>query len=378
MHSDRDSSSPDIFLGLMSGTSIDSVDAVAVTFERNKLSVLGSITYEIPDSLRHDILALSKPGNDSVNLVAKTDIRLGQLFADASLQLISDINIDPSKIVAIGSHGQTIRHQPPSEENGFSVQLGDPNVIAAKTGCAVVADFRRADLAAGGQGAPLVPAFHEFLFHSPGKTRIIINIGGIANITILSGDGKCFGFDTGPGNLLLDAWCQQHLKQPYDDCGTWSEQGEINYLLLNQLLDNPFFHQAPPKSTGREIFNLHWLTEQIEQHSLSSEDIQATLTALTARSIVNSIAELSIDIHGLYICGGGAFNEALVRTINSYLQEHKYPASGLTSDIGLDPKWVEACAFAWLAKQRLDGNPGNLPLVTGASRPVVLGGVYLP
>ncbi len=378
MHSDKGSNSQNIFLGLMSGTSIDSVDAVAVTFGRNKLSVLGSITYDIPDPLRHDILNLSKPGNDSVNLAAMTDRRLGQLFANASLQLISDINIDPNKIVAIGSHGQTIRHQPPLEENGFSVQLGDPNIIAAITGCAVVADFRRADMAAGGQGAPLVPAFHNFLFHSPGKTRIIVNIGGIANITILSSDGKCFGFDTGPGNLLLDAWCQKHLEQRYDDCGRWSQQGEINHSLLDVLLENSFFQQVPPKSTGREIFNLHWLIAQIEEHSLSSEDVQATLTALTAKSIVNSISKLSIDIHDIYICGGGAFNEALVRTINGYLQERKHPVARLTSDIGLHPKWVEACAFAWLAKQRMEGNPGNLPLVTGASRPVTLGGVYLP
>jgi len=378
MHSDTGANSQNMFIGLMSGTSIDSVDAVAVTFGRNKLSVLGSITYDIPDPLRHDILNLSKPGNDSVSLAARTDRRLGQLFANASLQLISDISIDPSKIVAIGSHGQTIRHQPPSEENGFSVQLGDPNIIAAITGCAVVADFRRADIAAGGQGAPLVPAFHNFLFRSPGKTRIIANIGGIANITILSSDGKCFGFDTGPGNLLLDAWCQKHLEQPYDDCGRWSQQGEINYSLLDVLLENPFFQQVPPKSTGREIFNLHWLIEQIEEHSLSSEDVQATLTALTARSIVNSISKLSIDIHDIYICGGGAFNEALVRTINGYLQERKHPVARLTSDIGLHPKWVEACAFAWLAKQRIEGKPGNLPLVTGASRSVTLGGVYLP
>jgi anhydro-N-acetylmuramic acid kinase len=378
MHFKKDSGEQGIYIGLMSGTSVDSVDAVAVTFGDKTLSIIGTRTCEIPASLRQNILDLSIPGKDSIHLAGETDTLLGHLFADATLQLLSDLNIEPIKIIAIGSHGQTIRHQPPSENNGFTVQIGDPNIIAAKTGCAVVADFRRADMAAGGQGAPLVPAFHNFLFQSPKRNRIIINIGGIANITILSTHGECFGFDTGPGNLLLDAWCQKKLGKPYDDRGQWAERGEINPEVLDQLLKHPFFNQKPPKSTGREAFNLSWLTEQVEKYSLSPTDLQATLTALTAKSIVDAISKQSVHIHDIYICGGGAFNDALVRVINSYLQAEEYPTAGLTSDIGLHPKWVEACAFAWLAKQRLDKKSGNLPQVTGASRAKTLGGVYLP
>mgnify|MGYP005675977969 FL=1 len=369
---------PNIYLGLMSGTSIDSVDAVAVTFLDDEVLLIGSLNYEIPDSLRKDILDLSTPGIDNVKLAAETDAAVGELFAHASMSLMEKLKLAPQSIAAIGSHGQTIRHQPPSVSNGFSVQIGDPSVIAIKTDCPVVADFRRADMALGGHGAPLVPAFHHYVFNEIGKNRIIVNIGGIANITFLSSHGECAGFDTGPGNTLLDAWCKRHLGIAYDKNGQWSKQGSVSEELLNALLRHPFLNASPPKSTGKEDFNLQWLDKELEDYDLSPEDVQATLTAFTAQSIVNSICYFSIPIDDIFLCGGGAFNEELRSNIDQSLVSKNQPKTGLTSDIGIAPDWVEACAFAWLAKQRMDKRTGNMPAVTGASRKVILGGLYLP
>ena len=369
---------PDIYIGIMSGTSIDCVDAVAVTFGDGKISVIGSHSEPISAQLKLDILCLCQPGTDSIALYAETDNILGELFAQTALELMTQLNIKSSQVAAIGSHGQTIRHQPPTKVNGFSLQIGNPNLIAARTRCPVVGDFRRADMALGGQGAPLVPAFHQRFFHEKNRHRVIINIGGIANVTLLSGNDQCSGFDTGPGNMLLDAWCFKHRAQIYDHEGAWAATGNISKPLLNQLKKHPFFSLQAPKSTGREDFNLLWLEQQIGTFSLKPEDVQATLTVLTAETIADAIADLTQSFDDIFVCGGGVFNTQLMNQLNQSLYESHQPAVKSTLNIGLDPKWVEACAFAWLAKRRIENKTGNVPAVTGASQHVVLGGLYLP
>ncbi len=258
------------YIGLMSGTSIDSVDAAAVDLTDGQLKLIGSHSHPIPEQLRKDILNLCLPGRDTVQLYAETDRALGELFANAALALMGKLKLNAANILAIGSHGQTIRHSAPSQtENGYSQQIGDANIIAARTGCSVVADFRRKDMALGGQGAPLVPAFHRQLFFSPQKNRVVANIGGIANITILNINGDCRGFDTGPGNMLLDAWCQKHTGNAYDDDGNWGASGAVDNALLSKLKAHPFLAQTTPKSTGREEFNLPWLKQQLQHFHLS-------------------------------------------------------------------------------------------------------------
>ncbi|MBT4210223.1 MAG: anhydro-N-acetylmuramic acid kinase [Porticoccaceae bacterium] len=366
------------FIGLMSGTSIDSIDVVAVTFAHKNLNLLGSYSHPMPAKLRAQVLSLSEPGQDDVQLLAETDHCLGKLFAEASLALMTQLNLNSKDIVAIGSHGQTIRHQPPGIKPGFSLQIGNPNQIAAVTGCSVIADFRRKDMAYGGQGAPLVPAFHREIFHHPDKTRVIINIGGISNITILYPSGGCHGFDTGPGNILLDAWCQKYTNSNYDDEGQWGATGSYNDALLTQLKNHNFFSRTGPKSTGREDFNLDWLEQQTHLFDLTPADIQATLTLYTADTIAQSIADLAEPIDEIFVCGGGIFNLELIRRLNESLLQRTMPAIHSTARLGLEPNWVEACAFAWLAKQRIDMKPGNVPAVTGASRETILGCIYLP
>ncbi|MFM1604064.1 MAG: anhydro-N-acetylmuramic acid kinase [Porticoccaceae bacterium] len=366
------------FIGLMSGTSMDSIDTVAVTFSNKSLDLLGSYTHSIPAKVKADILTLCAPGLDNVQLLAETDHRLGELFAEASLALMTQLNLSSKDIVAIGSHGQTIRHQPPGHKPGFSLQIGNPNQIAALTGCSVIADFRRKDMAYGGQGAPLVPAFHREIFPHPSKTRVIVNIGGISNITILEASGGCYGFDTGPGNILLDVWCQKHTNKNYDHEGRWGATGKCSDALLSQLKTHNFFARKGPKSTGREDFNLEWLEEQTRLFEIAPADIQATLALYTAETIAQSIADLAQPTDEIFVCGGGILNLELIRNLNESLLNRMLPAIQSTGNIGLDPNWVEACAFAWLAKQRIDMQPGNLPAVTGASQQTVLGCIYLP
>ncbi len=370
---------PNIYLGLMSGTSIDSIDVAAVEFTHDIPQVLGSHSHPIPEKLREQILNLCLPGKDSVQLYCETDNQLGELFSEAALRLIDSLNIQPNQIAAIGSHGQTIRHLPPSsgtntEKAGYSLQISDPNIIAARTGCTVVADFRRADMALGGHGAPLVPAFHQRLFSHPEKNRVIVNIGGIANITVLAANGDCSGYDTGPGNILMDSWCQRHLGTAFDNNGDWGNSGTVDNQLLSQLKSHSFFAQSAPKSTGREEFNQRWLEEQLAGHDLPAEDIQATLMQLTAEGIADQIKHLDLPISEVFVCGGGVLNGALMQRLAKAIPESTVRS---TSELGLDPNWVEACAFAWLAKQRLEGKPGNLPSVTGASKEAILGGIYL-
>ena len=365
-----------IYIGLMSGTSIDSVDVIAATFEQDGFTLLETHSHNIPDHLKLSIQYLCQPGNDTVQLYAETDQQLGELFGQAALAIMNKMGVSSDQVRAIGSHGQTVRHSAPGQGNiAFSQQIGDPNIIAVRTGCVVAADFRRKDMALGGHGAPLVPAFHRELFSASHQNRVIVNIGGIANITVLPAEGPCIGFDTGPGNLLLDSWCNRHQGKEYDDNGQWAAGGICNQDLLTQLKSHRFFALAAPKSTGRESFHSVWLDEQLSLlPAMNPQDIQATLVQLTAETIADEINSLDVSIDEVFVCGGGAFNGTLMANLNAALTA----SVASTAVLGLDPNWVEACAFAWLAKQRVEGGTGNISGVTGAERETVLGALYLP
>ncbi|TNF04830.1 MAG: anhydro-N-acetylmuramic acid kinase, partial [Gammaproteobacteria bacterium] len=323
--------------------------------------------------------ALAQPGDNEIQRLGQLDRELGLRFADTVNQLLTQQQLSHAAISAIGSHGQTIRHRPPSPEEGhpFSLQVGDPNTIAEHTGITTVADFRRRDIALGGHGAPLVPAFHQAVFHQPGARRAIVNIGGIANITLLekSAEAPIQGYDTGPGNGLMDAWTLSHLQQPYDKDGSWSRQGTVIPALLAELLNTPYLALPPPKSTGRELFNLDWLRQQLQKHtqSFAPEDVQATLLDFTAETIAAAIKRHGEESLDVFLCGGGAHNRALVERLSDLL----HPVQVETTDsIGIPADWVEAIAFAWLAQQTLKGKPGNAPAVTGARSAAILGAIY--
>ncbi|WP_434940265.1 anhydro-N-acetylmuramic acid kinase [Shewanella sp. HL-SH8] len=366
-------SEPEYYIGLMSGTSMDGVDAVLVDFSHGYPQLISAHTEEIPGHLLRGLQRLCQPSTDEINRLGRLDRSMGLLFAKAVNQLLTHASVSPSQVIAIGSHGQTVRHMP-NLEMGFTLQIGDPNTIAVETGIDVIADFRRKDIALGGQGAPLVPAFHQQIFAKPDTRRVILNIGGIANITYLPGDSnKVIGFDTGPGNNLIDAFIQQVQELPFDKDGEWADSGNSNPDLLKQLLSHSYFSLAYPKSTGRELFNQAWLEQQLSEFShLDQEDIQSTLLDLTCQSIANDVNKLSA-IGELYVCGGGALNKALMRRLALLVPGYKVAT---TTDIGIDPKWVEGFAFAWLAMRYHRQLPANLPAVTGASREAVLGGRY--
>jgi anhydro-N-acetylmuramic acid kinase len=298
------------------------------------------------------------------------------LFAQAAIALLQHADVSPDKVSAIGSHGQTIRHEPRAPFP-YSLQIGNPNVIAEITGITTVADFRRYDIAAGGEGAPLVPAFHNEVFRSPDHDRVVVNIGGIANITLLPGDrnSPVLGFDTGPGNVLMDGWCERHLGAVFDNDGQWCASGNIHAGLLDALSTHSYFDLEPPKSTGREDFNLQWLDTILRETALSPapQDVQATLCELTAWSISKAIHTYASRAREVLVCGGGAHNRILMQSLKVHLQDI---ALHSTEQFGIPPDWVESAAFAWIAKQTLSGRPGNLPSVTGAKYSVVLGGIY--
>lgn len=358
------------YIGLMSGTSMDGVDAALVDFSGNQPKLVAHHTEDYPEHLYKGLQRLCQPGNDEINRLGRLDRTVGKIFAQAVTQLLAKAQIPASEIIAIGSHGQTVRHMP-NLEVGFTLQIGDPNTIAAETGIDVIADFRRKDIALGGQGAPLVPAFHQQVFAEAGVTRVILNIGGIGNVTYLPGDSRqVLGFDTGPGNTLIDAWIQQVKQQPFDRDGLWAASGTTHQGLLQQLLSHPYFSQAYPKSTGRELFNQAWLEQQLSEFGqLSEEDIQSTLLDLSCHSIVNDIRKLCTSGE-VYVCGGGALNKTLMQRLAALLPQHHLLS---TAALGVDPKWVEGIAFAWLALRHVEGLPANLPAVTGASREAVLG-----
>lgn len=361
-----------LWVGLMSGTSMDGIDAVLVSFKDRSVELHSTYTLPWPDQLRLRLIAASQ-NQGTPDEIGELGTLTGALFAEAANRVIETAGITASSVSAIGSHGQTIRHQP-SGPAPYSLQIGNPAVIAEKTGITTVADFRSRDMAAGGQGAPLVPAFHKAFFGSATEDRCILNLGGIANITHIPADASLpvTGFDTGPANALLDAWCLDQTGLPYDTDGHWASEGDVNEALLADMLSDAYFEKPAPKSTGKERFNLDWIKTLIRRHpDIPAENIQRTLLQLTVISIVRQLPESSALT--VYACGGGTRNPVLMRELEKTLAPARL---AVTSELGLDPHWVEAVAFAWLARQTLSGKPGNLPDVTGASGPRILGAIY--
>ena len=365
------------YIGLMSGTSVDAVDAVLVTVSGNDRPVLlASYSHPMPPATRGEIQALMQAGANEIERLGELDMALGELFAEAANAVIRQAGVERQIIRAIGSHGQTLRHRPRAQ-HPFTVQIGNPSVIAERTGITTVGDFRARDIAASGQGAPLVPAFHQRMFQSPGSNRVIVNIGGIANVTYLpaSPSAPVSGFDTGPGNTLLDQWIGHHCASDLDEAGQWAASGHASKQLLQQLLTDPYFEIPPPKSTGREHFNLEWINHHLTRlpSAPAAVDVQATLLQLTALTIAEAVRRFLPQTQEMYVCGGGAHNRQLLKALAEYFSGMPVAT---TEVLGLHPDWVEAVAFAWLAHQTLEGQPGNLPSVTGARRAVILGGIY--
>lgn len=362
-----------LYVGLISGTSADGIDAVLVDFAHGQPRVHASHVEPWPESLRHRLLAAAQPGAAlDLDALGRLDVEAGEGFATAALQLLQTSGTAPDTVRAIGSHGQTVRHRP-ADAHPFSLQIGDPTVIAERCGIEVVADFRRADIAAGGQGAPLVPALHAVLFADPPHTRVVLNLGGIANISVLRGDGGVLGFDTGPASCLMDAWCMAQRGAAFDRDGAFAASGHVDAALLAELLADPYFAAAAPKSTGREYFHLDWLRAHARLSALNAADVQATLLELTARSVALAVQQHAAGADRVLVCGGGVHNGTLMRRLRTLLRP---AAVESTARAGLDPDYVEAVAFAWLARQRLLGLPGNVPTVTGARGPRVLGAVH--
>ncbi|MFV1993234.1 MAG: anhydro-N-acetylmuramic acid kinase [Acidiferrobacterales bacterium] len=363
-----------IYIGLMSGTSMDGIDAVLVDFKSDKPELIASLHTSYENSLKKELSQLITT-DAPISLVARADHRVGLAFAESVNNLLKKCSVNKEDCAAIGSHGQNIFHQPDTEFP-VSIQIGDPNIITEQTGITTVADFRRRDMAAGGQGAPLAPAFHEMMFRKKNHDTVVLNLGGISNITILSGnpDQATTGFDCGPGNTLMDSWSLKNQHKAFDENGDWAARGVINQALLTDLLNDPYFQKQPPKSTGREYFNLPWLEARLSKYSsLKAIDIQATLCELTALCCGQAIKTFAPDVEEVLVCGGGVHNAALMARLAAALPDCHVK---LTSTYGVDPDWVEAIAFAWMAKQTLENKPSGLPGVTGASHPVILGGVY--
>ncbi|MGH8581419.1 MAG: anhydro-N-acetylmuramic acid kinase [Gammaproteobacteria bacterium] len=366
-----------LYIGLMSGTSMDAVDAALVDFVDERARPVAFHSEPYPADLR-TALGISLHSNPTLSLehLGRLDVQVGKVFGQAALAVLALAVVSPNRVVAVGSHGQTLLHRPQGPER-FSWQIGDPNLIAAMTGIRTVADFRRADLALGGQGAPLVPAFHAAVFRTPDEDRVVLNIGGIANLTVLPGDASqpVTAFDCGPGNALLDEWAERHLARPFDRDGAWARRGRTDAALLVRLKSDPYFRALPPKSTGRDYFNLGWLQERVgeELNTILPEDLQATLLALTVETIGQDLDRYAPNAPEVLLCGGGSANQTLVEMLTAALAGRQVYR---TDRYGLDARQVEASAFAWLAKRRLEGLPGNLPSVTGASRTAVLGAIY--
>ncbi|WP_435276109.1 anhydro-N-acetylmuramic acid kinase [Psychrobium sp. nBUS_13] len=363
---------PQIYIGLMSGTSMDGVDAVLVDFSDGSPKVLATHDEPIPNGLLTHLHRLADPKVGDINLLGECDRASGELFATAVNNLVEKTNWDREQVIAIGSHGQTVRHMP-NLPYPFSLQIGDASTIAVQTQIDTVADFRRKDIALGGQGAPLVPAFHRAMFGSNLKDRVILNIGGIANITWLAKDGTTSGFDTGPGNTLLDLWYSQHHDTNFDRSGLWGATGEVNNNLLTRMLSHPYFAMAAPKSTGRELFNASWLNQHLSHFpAIQPQDVQATLAQLTAQSIALDILTLS-ETTDIFVCGGGLFNDDIINKLQKLLPKCTIQS---TAVIGIEPQWVEAIAFAWLAFCFVNKQSSNLPAVTGAKKAAILGAFY--
>ena len=359
------------YVGLMSGTSLDGVDAVLAEIgPGNATRILRTHYLPYPDGLRKALLALHTPQPDEIHLAACAANTLARLYAEATEAALSGIN--PDSVRAVGCHGQTLRHRP---ADGYTLQIGNAALLAELTGITVVADFRSRDIAAGGQGAPLVPAFHAQALGAPGVHRVIANIGGIANVTDLSTSGTVRGWDTGPGNMLLDAWIRRHRGANFDRDGAWAASGSVDTNLLKALADHPYLQLPPPKSAGREQFNLEWLDAVLARvgRAVDPADVQATLLEFTAMSLADAISRECGGAQEVYVCGGGAHNGALMQRLARRLPGVQVTT---TAALGIDPDWVEALAFAWLARQTLHRAPGNLPAVTGARGERILGAIY--
>lgn len=359
-------SQPPFYIGLMSGTSLDGVDGVLTTFSGQQQMA----TVPFPAPLKHELMALQSAGANEIHREAMAANALVALYAACVHALLHSARISAAQVRAIGAHGQTIRHLPAS---GYTRQINNPALLAELTGIDVIADFRSRDVAAGGQGAPLVPAFHQAVFGSNTETRVVANIGGISNISILKSDGSVTGFDTGPGNLLMDGWINQHQGAAFDEDGRWAASGTPDAALLQALLAEPFLALPPPKSTGRDLFHAQWLAAKLQNlPALRAEDVQATLTAFTATSLADAIRRSAADAAGVYVCGGGARNTYLMRLLQEALTMPVAP----TDALGVASGAVEGLAFAWLAARFCDRLPGNLPAVTGARGSRILGALY--
>jgi anhydro-N-acetylmuramic acid kinase len=361
-----------LYLGLISGTSMDAIDAALVDFAQSPLSLVAASATALDPDLKARITALiESPERVSLDEIGQIDVAVAREFAKSTLDLLRRAGVKPSDVTAIGSHGQTLRHRP-DLPLPFTWQIGDPNALAELTGITVVGDFRRRDVAAGGQGAPLLPVFHDQVFRSEREERVILNLGGIANITILARGKEVSGFDTGPANRLLDAWISRHRGKAFDEHGGWASTGRTDATLLNRLLAEPYLALPPPKSTGRELFNMPWLLEKLGPEERRPEDVQATLLEYTAATVADAVRRHAPGA-SLYACGGGAHNSALLAELARRLSPARVAT---TAALGLDPDYVEAIAFAWFAHRTLAGLPSNAPSVTGARGARILGGVY--
>jgi anhydro-N-acetylmuramic acid kinase len=379
---------PDLYIGLMSGTSMDGVDAVLVSLpplanraiqKPSPLKVLAHVHQAYPDALVNELLSLNHAGPDELHRAALAANAVTEVYAMAVQQLIEAASVTSRQITAIAAHGQTVRHQPRLKDGslGYTLQLNQPALLAERCGIDVVADFRNRDVAAGGQGAPLVPAFHRAVFGEPGEHRAVLNIGGISNLSLLKQDGSCLGLDCGPGNVLMDLWCKQHRGTAYDEGGRWAASGRIVAPLLDALLAEPYFSKPAPKSTGRDLFNADWLSQKLRSleqgHVPAAPDVQATLLALTAQTIAADLNRYMREVQTVFVCGGGAYNRALMTALAQALPGVTIQT---TAELGLPPEQVEAAAFAWLAWAYKHRMPGNVPAVTGAAGPRVLGALY--
>lgn len=360
------------YIGVMSGTSLDGVDVVLAEIDANSVKQLASYSHPMPLTIKQDVLSVCQGQKTTLAAIGQLDMQLGKLFAEAVLAMMTQFNVNAADVLAIGCHGQTVWHQP-TGPYPFTMQIGDNNLIVAMTGIVTIGDFRRRDMAYGGQGAPLVPAFHQALLFNPSERRMILNIGGIANLSMLLPGEPVRGFDTGPGNILMDAWIWQQQGVQYDCNAEWAYQGQVYQPLLKQMLSDHYFQMAAPKSTGREYFNLHWLENLISAHpNLPAVDVQATLAELTAVTIAEQV-NLVGGCQRLLVCGGGARNPLVMNRLSALLGDTEVTT---TDRYGVSGDDMEALAFAWLAARTLSGLSGNLPAVTGATQETVLGAIY--
>jgi anhydro-N-acetylmuramic acid kinase len=364
----------ELYIGLMSGTSLDGADVVLVDFHADRGTLLSAVTTPFPEALTARLRALVHAPVASLKELGTLDTALGNFFANCVQESISAAGLDPTNIVAVGHSGHTVFHKP-QQPDPFTIQLGDPSVIAATTGIDTICDFRRMDVALGGQGAPLVPVFHEWRFAESEEVRVVLNLGGVANITVLDPGKPVTGFDTGPANSLMDAWCRHCWNEPFDSNGDRARSGEVIPSLLKRFLDEPYFQLRAPKSTGFEHFNLSWIEDKVSEigAEMANTDILTTLAELTAISASDAIRDAAPDAKRVILCGGGTNNRYLSKRLSALLADCAVASS---AEFGLEPEWVEAVAFAWLARQRIMLLPGNAPAVTGARHSTLLGSIY--